>query len=322
MSPEERLDVPGLDKFVAPSLYTCHGPCEYPFETDSLAQVSHQAYCSEKHGTSSTTGVTYWTCNGNTTCDRSDEHWRVCGGSCGQKFAPRRINRGQGNYDYVANSPHYVTCSESTCNRKYYTCENSTCPDSSTHSSSSSSPGCSQHRDYDYCDDQGSCSTGSGSGVPGPICGHNHCCCLGSSSSSTSSSSDDSDSDNTPDCSYCTDGCSSCQSSSDDDSSSSSSTAGLDNTPDCDVCSVGCSSCGSEPTYDPGCGHTFDSYEAYEANPGNCMTYGCTLTDCSEIYWGCQGSHTSYNSCGSCGAGYSTCENVSPAYCYACGESL
>ena len=79
VSPGERLDVPALYKFVATGLYSCAGPCDDIFETESLAQVSHQAYCSEKHGASGTTGVTYYTCYGNTTCDRSDEHWRLCG---------------------------------------------------------------------------------------------------------------------------------------------------------------------------------------------------------------------------------------------------
>ncbi len=49
------------------------------------------------------------------------------------------------------------------------------------------SSGCANNDTYDYCDDQGSCSEGSTSGVPGPICGHNYCCCSPSSSSSTGS---------------------------------------------------------------------------------------------------------------------------------------
>ena len=140
VSPGERLNVPGLDKLVATSLYSCAGPCDAIFETASLAQVSHQAYCSEKHGSSGTTSVTYYTCYGNTTCDRSDEHWRLCGGTCGNKYAPRHINRGQGNYDYVANSPHYQTCSVSGCGEAYYTCEHSSCPKSNTHGGSQPPP--------------------------------------------------------------------------------------------------------------------------------------------------------------------------------------
>ena len=44
-------------------------------------------------------------------------------------------------------------------------------------SDSSSSTGCTTSTNADYCDDQGSCSVGSGPGVPGPVCGENYCCC-------------------------------------------------------------------------------------------------------------------------------------------------
>ena len=47
----------------------------------------------------------------------------------------------------------------------------------SSSGSSSSSSGCSNNSYYDHCTDTGSCTTGSGSGVPGPECGHNFCCC-------------------------------------------------------------------------------------------------------------------------------------------------
>lgn len=43
--------------------------------------------------------------------------------------------------------------------------------------SGNSNPGCSNVSGWNYCNDQGSCSVGSGSGVPGPQCGHNWCCC-------------------------------------------------------------------------------------------------------------------------------------------------
>lgn len=127
-------------------LYFCSGSCDQLFETASAAQVSHQVYCPEKHGSSGTTGVTFYACSGS--CGRSAEHWLVCGGTCGNKYAPKRINRGQGNYSYVANSPHYVKCEKSvydfwnpnaTCGEEYYTCQYSTCPESSTHWSSGSS---------------------------------------------------------------------------------------------------------------------------------------------------------------------------------------
>lgn len=47
----------------------------------------------------------------------------------------------------------------------------------SSNTGGSSSPSCSQSWFEDYCDDLGSCTVGSGSGVPGPQCGENHCCC-------------------------------------------------------------------------------------------------------------------------------------------------
>ena len=144
---EELIGITEPTKETPTSLYFCNGSCDELFETASSAQVSHQVYCPEKHGTSGTTGVTFYLCSGS--CDRSSEHWRVCGGTCGNKYAPKRINRGHGNYSYVANSPHYVKCAESVysflnpnakCGEEYYTCEDSTCPDSSRHWSGSTPP--------------------------------------------------------------------------------------------------------------------------------------------------------------------------------------
>ena len=43
--------------------------------------------------------------------------------------------------------------------------------------SGDSNSGCAQNPNADYCDDQGSCTVGSPSGVPGPECGENNCCC-------------------------------------------------------------------------------------------------------------------------------------------------
>lgn len=141
VSPNERVYPTAPEKLIATELYFCQGPCDELFETASLAQVSHQVYCSEKHGTSGTTGVTYYICSDSGTCHRSDEHWRVCGGICGKEFAPKRMNLGQGNYSYYASSPHYVKCDKdvysqvpgTTCGTEYYTCEHSTCPDKNTH---------------------------------------------------------------------------------------------------------------------------------------------------------------------------------------------
>lgn len=47
----------------------------------------------------------------------------------------------------------------------------------SLNGNSGSSTGCSNNETYNYCNDQGSCSVGSGPGVPGPQCGENYCCC-------------------------------------------------------------------------------------------------------------------------------------------------
>ena len=79
------------------------------------------------------------------------------------------------------------------CGENYCCCPGSTTPPTITPSSSgstppssgsgsgsggsSSSPGCGQSAYYDWCNDAGSCSVGSGAGVPGPECGENYCCC-------------------------------------------------------------------------------------------------------------------------------------------------
>ena len=170
---EELICITEPTKETPTSLYFCNGSCDELFETSSLAQVSHQVYCSEKHGESGTTGVTFYACSGS--CDRSSEHWHVCGGTCGNKYAPKRINRGQGNYSYVANSPHYVKCTESVydflnpnakCGEEYYTCEDSTCPDSSRHWSTPSYHACGVHETSVSGDHslQSSCSSSNANG--------------------------------------------------------------------------------------------------------------------------------------------------------------
>ncbi len=82
--------------------------------------------------------------------------------------------------------------------------------------SSGSDKGCSNNPDYDYCTDTGSCTTRSGSGVPGE-CGHNYCCCApygspqydpntnsGSSNNGNSNNDDDdSSSDDSSSTLYC-----------------------------------------------------------------------------------------------------------------------
>ena len=44
--------------------------------------------------------------------------------------------------------------------------------------SSGSGSGCANNPNHNYCTDTGSCTTGSGPGVPSPDCGHNYCCCV------------------------------------------------------------------------------------------------------------------------------------------------
>jgi len=147
LSPEEQISIQQPSEYAATPIFLCQGSCDARFETASLAQVSHQVYCTEKHGSSGTTGVRFYLCSGS--CSRSAEHWLVCGGTCGNRYAPKRINRGQGNYEYVANSPHYVKCEKNiydfwnpnaTCDEEYYTCQYSKCPKSNTHWSGSTPP--------------------------------------------------------------------------------------------------------------------------------------------------------------------------------------
>ena len=201
VSPRQRLDVEGLYKFVATSLYSCHGPCDYPFETDSLAQVSHQAYCSEKHGTSGTTNIIYWTCFGRTTCDRLNEHWKECRATnCSVLFPPPEHEH---DYDYY---DHKVKCEKSVyslipgkiCGKKYFTCEHSTCPKSNTHiPDSTSSPVVSPTPTPTPTDSTPNC----------PDCTSD---CSSPCSCTNSGTCGGTVVDNTPDCSHCTDGCSAC----------------------------------------------------------------------------------------------------------------
>lgn len=68
----------------------------------------------------------------------------------------------------------------------------------------SSSYGCDYNAEYDYCTDTGTCTTRTGSDGIG-MCGHRWCCCAPETTTQTPEFVD-----NTPDCSYCTDGCSAC----------------------------------------------------------------------------------------------------------------
>ena len=89
-----------------------------------------------------------------------------------------------------ASSIHHSTKTASTGGSwtvaRNWTTLNRASPGNRSGSGGSSSSGCANNETYNYCDDQGSCSVGSGSGVPGPVCGHNYCCCTpGSNTGST-----------------------------------------------------------------------------------------------------------------------------------------
>ena len=273
----------------------------------NYARSYHQTTC---RGTASC-GVDYWTCEGNESGGTARHQLRTC------KIQGRQWNSGTSSYDTV------------TCNMKYRNCDNPggrcfngssagnhphndspattvtdntpNCQDCTSHCSSpcscsnsgtcngtvSTPPPPSYHAcgvhetsvsgDHSY---QASCSSTNANGT---------CTGMGFYACSHSHSYLSTPSDNTPDCSYCTDGCSSCSSSGSD-------------------------------SYDPGCGHVFASYEAYEANPGSCVLYGCTITGCGENYWGCQGSHTEDFSCSNCDISLGRCVNVSSVRCYSCDE--
>ena len=83
-------------------------------------------------------------------CDLSRVHWRLCPGTCGKKFPPKKILIGRFNeeFKYIDNFPHEVICKERVfdgflnviinfCYLKYdsawYTCEHSRCPNSTYH---------------------------------------------------------------------------------------------------------------------------------------------------------------------------------------------
>ena len=248
VSPEERISIQQPSEYAATPIFLCQGSCDARFETALAAQVSHQVYCQEKHGSSGTTDVPLYACSG--TCDRSKEHWRVCGGSCGKKFAPKRINRGQGNYSYVANSPHYVSCSHELCVREYYTCESSTCPDSNTHvnDNTPNCPDCTWDCSPCRCSNSGTCG--------GTVV------------------------DNTPNCSGCTSHCSSpC-------SCSNSGTCNgtvVDNSPDCDSCTTGgCSAC---PTVCTACNQPYNPNSTYHVNLHRLRE--CRFSGCGNSWHAC-----------------------------------
>ena len=126
--------------------YGCFGSddCDDTFGSPNAAMTSHFVQCQEKPHKAQEFG--WYSCE-RSSCPKSDEHWRLCPGTCSKKFAPKKIGR-NGHYVYVNNSPHKVVCEErvydgfwnvitNLCHIKYdsvwYTCEHSQCPNSTYH---------------------------------------------------------------------------------------------------------------------------------------------------------------------------------------------
>ena len=121
-----------------------------------------------------------------------------------------------------AHGEHRITCSH--CDEKYWNCwradadahqgdnplcsrnENTVSNNGGTvNNGGSTNSGCANNDTYNWCNDRGSCTTRSGSGVPGE-CGHNFCCCAPSGSPTyngnnggTSGGDDDDDDDDDTD---------------------------------------------------------------------------------------------------------------------------
>lgn len=139
---------------------------QYGGEALQQSLTAHHRTCPEKHDTSGVTGVKYWECENNVICPRASEHWRLCPSSCDEKFPPKKLSRGMGNYDYISNFPHEVKCNEDVydgfwkfwakCFGTYgessvwYTCERSSCQNSGLHDDGNSNS---------YYDEDGSGST-------------------------------------------------------------------------------------------------------------------------------------------------------------------
>ena len=88
-------------------------------------------------------------------------------------------------YDYCSDTGSCTTTSDSTsngvCGHRYCLCANSngssTSGDGDDEGTTANTYGCGQSEYADYCNDQGSCTIGSSSGVPSEECGENYCCC-------------------------------------------------------------------------------------------------------------------------------------------------
>ncbi len=197
-------------------------PCATPTGTCYGYYVNpnrHQLKCELKHGVSGETNVDWWTCQSTSKgrCQRASEHWLPCPGNCGEKYPPKKVSKGRGQFYYSDNVdfPHEVKCKEKVydgfwkywmkCFGKHgdssiwYTCQRSSCPNSASHDDGNSNS---------YYNENGS-GSGSGSGstsenTPTPSTPSTP------PTPSTPTPTPTPPVDNTPDCSTCTDGCSSC----------------------------------------------------------------------------------------------------------------
>ena len=118
-------------------------------------------------------------------------------------------------------------------------------------SSGGRTSGCARNPNADYCDDKGSCTVGSPSGVPGPQCGENNCCCPngnGGSSGGSTPPSDTPPSDTPP-----------------SGSSSGGSNYGCAQTPNADCCDNrgSCAVSSRQGVPSPDCGQTWCNCASY-----------------------------------------------------------
>ena len=138
--------------------YGCFGSddCDDKFGSPLAAMTSHFVQCQEKPHKAPEFG--WYSCE-RSSCAKSEEHWRLCPGTCGEKFPPKKkynslygidssYSASYPAFSYVDNFPHKVVCKEkvydgfwnvitNTCYNKYksvwYTCERSSCPNSTYH---------------------------------------------------------------------------------------------------------------------------------------------------------------------------------------------
>ena len=246
--------------------------------------------CFEKHGTSGESNIVYWVCETDSeTCTRAKQHWLLCPGVCGNEFAPKKVSRGQGNYDYFPNYPHQVKCDEDVydgfwkfwakCHGTYgdssvwYTCERSSCPNASLHRDGSGSGSGSTSENtpspsptYHACGVH--LTSVSGSHVAASCGTSGHYVCDGKDHSYVSCPKDS----NNQACSYgsyyqC--------------SPHTHAYPSVDNTPNCSDCTDGCSSCQATCAS----GHTYDPNNNVQYNSHRTRT--CGFSECGQTWQGC-----------------------------------